>query len=774
MRPVIFLGCLSAMFGLGSQDGMASEGRTRNAAVGIVVAPDAPRLERFAASELEGYVKKIYGIEADRVDDPARYRGALYLIGSAKTNPHVAKALGPAGWPKGSDQGIVLKRIRSEGRPGLVVGGGSPVATLWAVYDLVERWGVSYLLHGDVLPAEPDPHAVVGLTVPDGDVVIEPALKVRWWRTVNDFACGPESWGMADYRVVIGQLAKMKFNRIYLSLYPWQPFLDPEVKGIRRKAAHLWYKYHYPITDDMPGRRAFGDIEAFWNPDLPRGASYDDFVAAGQRLCRELIDLARGLGMQCGVTASLTAYPPEFAPLLKDPKQVHQLAHMTIGPGPATPIEDADITALASAVLKTVVDTYPKCDFVMLGMPEFRAWSDHYERAWRALDARYGIEKVRPLANVLEQAGKRTGYPGGAERAVQEVKGDIVALFFYDRLIRDLGVLRESKRPDVKVVYMNAAEELFPVLPRLVPRGSELMNFVDYTASRVVRRKEVLKQLPGREVPASLIFTLHDDNVGLLPQLATGSFSELLDVMIPAGWAGFSTRYWLIGDHDLSVGYIARAAWEPSLDPESFYRRQIRAVCGESAVPGMLEAMRELEAVTISLEGPGLGLTFPVPGMIMKFWRRGAMPDYLREARKSYQRALDLVRRADRARRATLGELGSRARSAAADEYLGYWMGRFVFGAGYIDTIETTCRAATAEADAQDAKKAGKTDAYKTKLAEAAKLTDQAVETARQMIDAYAHVARDQSDRGAIATLAEYVWRPLRDKAKQLHAEAQK
>ncbi|MBN1342131.1 MAG: hypothetical protein JXQ73_05600 [Phycisphaerae bacterium] len=771
MRTALWLGCVIAVFGFGNQRGTAATGK---GAVGILVAPDAPPIERFAAKELGEYVRKIYGIEPDQPADPKAYRGALYLVGSPKTSPHVANALEPNGWPTVSDQGIVLKRVRSDGKTALIVGGGSPVATLWAVYELAERWGVTYLLHGDVLPSEPDPQSVVGLTVPAEDIVMEPALRIRWWRTVNDFACGPESWGMADYRVVLPQLAKMKFNRIFLSLWPWQPFLDPQVKDIRRKQAYLWFNYHYPITDDMPGRRAFGDIEEFWNPDLPRGASYDEFVKAGIRHCHEIIDLAQGLGMRCGVTADLVTYPPEFAPLLKDPKQVHQLASMTVGPGPKTPIEDPDITTLAGAFLKATVDTYPQCDWVLLGMPEFRAWSDHYERAWKALDAKYGIEKIRPLAQVIEQAKCRTGYPGGAERALQEVKGDIVALYFYDRLVNELGVLKDTKRPDAKIIYNCVAEELFPVLPKLVRPGSELLNFVDYTASRIVARKDVLKQLPGQEVPASLIFTLHDDNVGVLPQLVTGSFAKLLDVMIPAGWSGFSTRYWQIGDHDLAVAYIAKAAWRPSIEPQALYRSQIGAVCGEQAVEPMLEAMKELEDVTIALEGPGLGLTFPVPGMIMKFWHKGSMPGYLVEARSKYQNALGLVRKADRARRATIGQSGSRARSAAGDEYLGYWMGRFVFGAGYIDTIEATCRAATVEAEAQDAKKAGKADEQKAKLIQAAKLADKAEQTARQMIDAYAHVVRDQSDRGAIAILAEYVWRPLRDKAKQLHAEAGK
>jgi hypothetical protein len=34
----------------------------------------------------------------------------------------------------------------------------------------------------------------------------------------------------------------------------------------------------------------------------------------------------------------------------------------------------------------------------------------------------------------------------------------------------------------------------------------------------------------------------------------------------------------------------------------------------------MLTLFREVEATTVALETHGLGLTFPVPGMLMKHW----------------------------------------------------------------------------------------------------------------------------------------------------------
>jgi hypothetical protein len=43
-----------------------------------------------------------------------------------------------------------------------------------------------------------------------------------------------------------------------------------------------------------------------------------------------------------------------------------------------------------------------------------------------------------------------------------------------------------------------------------------------------------------------------------------------------------------------------------------------------------------------------------------------------------------------------------------------------------------------------------------------------ALSDVRQALEAYARVARDQSDRGAIATLNEFAYRPLKEKVVEL------
>jgi hypothetical protein len=576
------------------------------------------------------------------------------------------------------------------------------------------------------------------------DLVLEPSLRVRQWRMVNEFPMGPASWGMADSTPVIDQLAKLKFNRLLLVLWPFSPYVDYEVGGIHRSSAGIFFGYHFPITPDMIGRQLYGDADEFWNPDLPLYSSYKSFEAAGEKLIHGLIAHGHERGMQITLGITPTQFPLEFAPLLKDGATVEILGEKVLAPGATAAVEDPSLTKLASTVIQAAVNTYPEADGMDLGMPEWRQWTGVYEHAWQALDRHYGVEKVYPLASVMHAAENRTTYPGGAKRAVDEVKGDIVALYFYDRLFDDLQVLRPTRRPHLTLTLDGIAEELFPILGAALPRGSEALNFVDYTPARVVKRRGALKEVPDRKVPSLLIYTLNDDNIGPVPQLTTDSLAILTKDLARYGWAGFSTRFWNIGDQDSSVGYLSRAAWNVDVTPDMVARDQFRAVCGEACVAPMLKTLLAVQSVTKNLEWNALSFSFPVPGMMMKYWNTKGLPATFDECRAGYQGALADVRLA---KKMTGG-------GAASAHYLDYWEGRLEFAAGYFDAVDEVHQGGAAEAAGNSA--------------EALRHAQRALESARTAIGAFARVARDQSDRGAIAMLNEYVYRALKSKIEIL------
>ena len=67
----------------------------------------------------------------------------------------------------------------------------------------------------------------------------------------------------------------MKFNRLNLSGFAWQPYLQYEVDGIKRQTVALWYAFHYPITPGYAGPFSFSRgwdrvleprLTVAWNP----------------------------------------------------------------------------------------------------------------------------------------------------------------------------------------------------------------------------------------------------------------------------------------------------------------------------------------------------------------------------------------------------------------------------------------------------------------------------------------------------------------------------
>jgi hypothetical protein len=723
----------------------------------VVIPPQADKLERFAASELQRYLVQLFGVRVHLVPAATASADCVFFLGTVGRNS--ARALGQEQFPPLSEQGFLLRTTRTANKPVMTIAGGSPAATLWAVYELVERWGVRYLLSGDVFPAEqPD------FVLPQIDKVFEPGLRLRWWRTMGDFAMGTEGWGMADYRPLINQLAKLKINRIRVGSGPSQPFLHLDIQGVQQRFATLWYGYHYPITQDMPGRKLFGNTKEFWNPDLPMPEDgYEKLAAAGQRHCHALIAYAHDRGMEASFVGSILDFPKEFRALIPDARVINQLGELTVGPGPAARPDSEQLRALSGAVIRTMIDTYPEAD--SYGFPvgtEWRSWVDLHAWAWREMDTTCRIHEATSLEQVLRNAKQRTDYPGGAERAVQEVKGDITGLYFLNRLWSDPEFVKKSKKPNARLVVYEPAEELFPILSRVLPRGSELMIVVDYTATALLRRRGVLGHVPAKEVPTTLVLLLQEDNIGVVPQLTTGSLHELLGEMRKNGLAGFCTRQWMISDLDPCAAYLSKAAWDAGVTPAMVYRDQIRSVCGDAVVAPMLETFRELEAVTIDLEDHDLGLSFPVPGMIMKHWSAGPLEERHARYRNGYRRALAAAKQVPELRR------------PEGRTYVRYWIGRLGFGVGYIDTIEAIKKAATAEKEAGNAKAKGDPRRAKTKLREAAALARAAQKSAFQAIESLAAVAKNRADCGAIATMAEYVYRPLKHKADELQTEYDK
>ena len=148
--------------------------------------------------------------------------------------------------------------------------------------------------------------------------------------------------------------------------------------------------------------------------------------------------------------------------------------------------------------------------------------------------------------------------------------------------------------------------------------------------------------------------------------------------------------------------------------------------------------------------------------MIKQYWAPDAPLRMKPEDRAGYQRALDAARKvpADS--------------SPAGKAYVQYWVGRLEFAVGYLDAIQATKNCAIAEKAANDAKANNDSREVQVKLRKAAHQAEVARSTIVRAIEAYAGVAKNRADLGTIATMGEFVYRPLKQKAEELQSECDK
>jgi hypothetical protein len=440
--------------------------------------------------------------------------------------------------------------------------------------------------------------------------------------------------------------------------------------------------------------------------------------------------------MSTALAFSPLEFPREFAPALPGARTLKGLENLTIGPGGAQPTDDSTLMALVKAQIRAYLTTYPEVDALYLSLPEFPEWGEHAEEAWRALSARNGIGNATSLDKLTAAARDRRLIASG-ERGVQSLRGNVTAIDFFNRLLVDHELWRLPGGRSAKVVIADVDPALFPVLDKVLPSGTATLNFVDYTARRVAQNRDLLKHLPTRAVPSSLILTLADDNVGVLPQMAHSSLFALVDELRTGGWEGFSTRYWVAGDLDLSVYFLSRASFISGITPRQACEELLTPVLGEGTAERTFKAFGLVEQATNLIDEHDIGFTFPIPNMVMKHYS-GAdpVPEWWGQVKDRYLQAMDEMYRVN-----TRSRDGDR-------EFSLYFARRCEFAAEYMNCIEAVRKAGLAKAKGD----------RETQLAE----LEKAVESLHTSLNALSAVVRSNSDRGIIAVLNEYGYRPLK------------
>ena len=715
----------------------------------IVTGTRPVEIVRYAADELARYAVLLFGYTPRIAETPEHVAGATVSLDASL--PSVAGDL--------SEQGYVIRKVEDLGQNLYQVAGGSPVATMWAVYDLVERWGVRFTLSEDILPDRP-----AALSFPDKPLACEPDLKLRVFRTYNNFANNPCQWRAADYAPLIDQLAKMRINGILMVARPSDPIPPLAFRGVEKSLATVSYGWRFPIKPGHPGYQLFeksGDAQRgeFANPDFFRCASKEEALEQGTAYFQRIFEKAHQRGMKCLLSFSFTdcdsAIKQRLLELTKPedkspPSMISRVKLGVLREGPdievgrCMNIRNPVYRELMSTIVQAYLDAVPDADIYVLGTTEFGGPAADSEPAWAELDRKYGLSQKANLNDLIKEA--RENAEDNADRSERELRSDIVALYLLDYLINERKFDMSKTRENAQIVPGALSPELHQFLPVVLPRGSHYVASMGYMPIHVAKRMPTLQLSDPSAVHISVVTSLEDDNIGLVPQLTGPAVQSIVEALRAAGGYGVTTRQWLHSNLLPTLHYLAHASWERGWQPETAYEHLFSGICGEQAVPHLLDGFRIIEELTEMLYSRVICLSFPVPYWITnlwyaKKWPQDRSPDQMLDIAATYKRASEKLKQA-----ITASKPAGRAYLQSIERHVAH-------AVHYAKAIATLASAYAHSQAAEDAREASQFDRLDRESEAAAQAAKESAQLMRKACETFAEGVMDRVDLGALAAL---------------------
>lgn len=229
------------------------------------------------------------------------------------------------------------------------------------------------------------------------------------------------------------------------------------------------------------------------------------------------------------------------------------------------------------------------------------------------------------------------------------------------------------------------------------------------------------------------VLSLGEAKGGLLPQTAP--------VAVPKG--DFAVEAAIVGDINPPLHFLSRAAWDESVTPESALAELAAPICGDGVAEPLALGFAAIAEATALIEKNDPTFAVPDSKMFLEHYQSAdPAPEWWAKAKELYGKAMGEMYRAN-----------TRARDGARPWIL-YHAKRDTFALHYFTAVETARAAGIARA-AEDE------DAWAENL-------ELSIEAMHNALAIYSEVAADPSDRGVIAILNEFGYRPLLEALDEL------
>ena len=572
---------------------IASAGRPQ---ASIVIGEGAGELNKYAASELQKYIRLLTGAElpiiasADVASRPSKE--SLILVGGPAANSAVREEA-QAKWVIFTGlkpEGFIIKAGGFKGRPAVVLGGNDDVSGMYAAYELIERLGVTFTLTGEAVP-----NVRSDLSVPATDIRMDPAFSRRGFLLQSGGFINLSVFSYPDYVKFLDQMAKMKCNYLQFWWFSYEPWLQYSYKGesnwmgdVSTKDSGYFAWAHSGggshTTDEVSiGKELFKHRrlapEEFQKVETPEEA----FAVAGD-LLRKVIHHAHERGIKVWPAVELASFPPNLA------RYCERVGDLPFHPIFGTFVHPLDPVNREIQVnrFKALVENYPEAEGYFFVFAEMYPELDNEKHHAFFIQQRPAFHELR------EQRWPWIdwGAGGNVDRLVDSNIG------FVD-LFKFLMAKRDDFAPKANMGILGIGRGYtLPLLDKVLPKD---IPFSDMESSGVWTPAGVpIQDFGGMGNRERTLEPRVDDDINMMGmQFNVRQYSEkdrIFSDGVKYGLTGFAGQLNRVRGMEANARYLADAAWSPNLGSEEFYKAYATHLFGDRAGADMYNAYMSLES----------------------------------------------------------------------------------------------------------------------------------------------------------------------------------
>jgi hypothetical protein len=548
--PLILVLLLGIVFSCFSLFCLAASQQT----ITIVVSKKASQTEIAAAEELRGYLQKYYLSDQFSVQNEIPRKGQVILLGTPQTLSQAEKYFLDKD-PHEAERFHVTTEKQS-GKTFGIVAGNTPLATLYAVYGLLEKLGYGFYLSYETQPA-PTKEA---FQFDKWELTDSTGIKDRIIFNWHNFLSGCSAWELEDWRHWITQASKMRFNTIMVHAYGNNPMFSFEHNGQSKPVGFIsssirgrdWSTEHVNDVQRIYGGKLLFDSQVFGAQAAL--APEEQRVEAATKLMQKVFSFAKDRGMN--VTFALdvdtqSANPQNVILTLPESARFQTEGWFLANPG----IPEG--FAYYRSQIKSLISSYPQISTLVVW---FR---DGSNSPWRGIKVK---DFPEPWKNEYAAAIKQ--HPALANDSQSE------GIFAITKIVNAFQrALIELKREDVQLAIGSWKYHYFPAADALLPKEIGIIT-LDYNIAQDLENRgrkdhiafdspEVQSQIQvvsSHRNVIPIVWAHHDDHTYVgRPYQPFSNFNALLK---QSGSSGYGILHWLTRPLDIYFSSLSQQVWQ--------------------------------------------------------------------------------------------------------------------------------------------------------------------------------------------------------------------